>query len=294
MTINALVDRAKRLRPSQSEDPTPARFRLSKFTSLGEDEKVLGQLKPLAWSEAERGDRDRYDGSEVIQFVRNSGPHKIGERIGAQSALAGAGVRPLNPKHIAVYQSAEIPLAPGDVIRITAGGKSKDGHRLDNGAVYTVAGFREDKRRDGQTSTDIILSNKWILDGSQPLHVAHAYTTTSHASQGKTVDQVLIAMGGESRRAINAEQFYVSVSRGKDSARIFTSMAPAVLREAIQKTDPRMTATELVGPARPKPKKKSKVNSLIKRVRDTYRQLREKAEQFLREPTRSKEMSYER
>ena len=272
------------------------RKRLKEAGKLGEDEVVFGQLKPLAWTEAERGDRDRYDGTEVIQFVRNSGPHKIGERIGAEGALAGG--RALNPKHIAVYQAAELALAPGDRIRITAGGKSKDGHRLDNGAVYTVDGFLEFSGRDaGQgrpSGHDIKLSNGWILDGSQPLHVAHAYTTTSHASQGKTVDRVLIAMGGESRGAINAEQFYVSVSRAKESARIFTSLSPSTLREAIQKTDLRMTATELVGPARPKPKKKAKVSSLMKRVRDTYRQLREKAEQLFREPTRSKELSYER
>ena len=52
-------------------------------------------------------------------------------------------------------------------------------------------------------------------------HLAHGYVTTSHASQGKTVDRVLIAMGSESRPAINAEQFYVSVSRGRDQATVY-------------------------------------------------------------------------
>lgn len=49
-------------------------------------------------------------------------------------------------------------------------------------------------------------------------HIQHGYVATSHAAQGKTVDRVLIAMGSESVPAISAEQFYVSVSRGRDRA----------------------------------------------------------------------------
>ena len=77
-------------------------------------------------------------------------------------------------------------------------------------------------------------------------HLAYGYTSTSHASQGRTVDRVLIAMGHESVPAMNAEQFYVSVSRGRERATIYTDLSPATLRQAIQKHDARKSATELM------------------------------------------------
>jgi hypothetical protein len=41
-----------------------------------------------------------------------------------------------------VYRPAQLPLAVGDRVRVTAGGKTRDGqHRLANGALFTVQGF---------------------------------------------------------------------------------------------------------------------------------------------------------
>ena len=95
---------------------------------------------------------------------------------------------------------------------------------------------------------NIILTNGWVV-GKDFGHLTHGYVTTSHAAQGKTVDRVLIAMGRESAPAINAEQFYVSVSRGRESARIFTDWPHDQFRQAIQRSDRRKSATELMGQA---------------------------------------------
>ena len=141
----------------------------------------------------------------------------------------------------------EINLAKGDAIRITANGRDQSGeHKLNNGAIYQVAGFT----RNG----DITLSNGWTI-GADFGHFTHGRVVTSHASQGATVDRVLIAMGHESRPAINAEQFYVSVSRGRHKAAIFTNIAPPLLREAIQRGQSRLSASELMGePEAPSPR----------------------------------------
>ena len=99
-------------------------------------------------------------------------------------------------------------IAPGELVRITANGKDKSGkHKLNNGSQYAVKGFT--------AGGDIALTNSWIV-AKDFGHLTHGYVNTSHASQGKTVDRVLIAMGSESLPAINAEQFYVSVSRGRE------------------------------------------------------------------------------
>ena len=67
---------------------------------------------------------------------------------------------------------------------MTVNGKTKDGkHRLDNGALLTVRGFT----REG----DLVDDRGWVIARDFG-HLAHGYTVTSHASQGKSVDKVLI------------------------------------------------------------------------------------------------------
>ena len=123
------------------------------------------------------------------------------------------------------------------------------------------------------SNRNIKLSNGWTIDKGFA-HLTHAYVSTSHASQGKTVHRVLIAMGSESVPAINTEQFYVSVSRARESAKIFSNLSPGMLREAIQKHDVRKSATELMGD-HPVKKRKSKIISFAKEVAKRYRRLRE-------------------
>jgi len=238
---------------------------------IGSDERVFEKLKPLGWSEAERGDLDRYAGDEILQCHRNSGSFRAGQRYTVADLEAAAGKA--KAANFAVYAREQIGLASGDTIRITANGKDKSGnHKLGNGSVYTIAGFTKEG--------DLTLNNGWVVDKSFG-HFSHGLVTTSYASQGKTVQRVLIAMGSESRPAINTQQFYVSASRGKESLRIFSDLSPLQLREAIQKNDNRKSATEFFGSAAinppPKLKRSFKATSLMKRIRETYRQLRERA-----------------
>ncbi|WP_430303572.1 hypothetical protein [Splendidivirga corallicola] len=50
----------------------------------------------------------------------------------------------------------------------------------------------------------------------------HGYCLTSYASQGKTVDRVLITQPASTLTASNPEQFYVSVSRGREAVTVYT------------------------------------------------------------------------
>ena len=69
--------------------------------------------------------------------------------------------------------------------------------------------------------------------------------TTSHASQGKTVDRVIIGQSAESFPASSREQFYVSVSRGRQQATIYTDDKKALLA-AVSRSDDRLAANEFV------------------------------------------------
>ncbi|QEH36548.1 Multifunctional conjugation protein TraI [Aquisphaera giovannonii] len=243
------------------------RSRLKERGIVREDERDFKTLAPLHWTDAEKGDLERFVGTETLQFHRNSGTFKAGDRVRVADIKRGSSYK--SPSHFSVYQERRCALAVGDTIRITANGKTADGkHKLNNGSVYSVAGFTE--------QGDILLGNGWTVAADYG-HLAHGYVATSHASQGKTVDRVLIAMGRQSRPAINAEQFYVSVSRGRESATIYSDAPREELRADIQRSDPRKSATELLGRPKPRPRKRDRLRTLTERVKTAFKQLREKA-----------------
>ena len=241
------------------------RARLKIRGVIGKDEKEIETLVPLHWTDAEKGDVVRYEGTEVMQFHRNSGTFRAGDRLPVVKWKDGDSYK--SPSHFSVYSQGKMELAAGDTIRLTANGKTLDDkHKLNNGAIYQVKGFTKDG--------DIELTNKWVI-AKDFGHLTHGYVTTSHASQGKTVDRVLIAMGNESLGAINAQQFYVSVSRGRESAKIYSDMSAKSLREAVQRLDVRKSATELMGDV--KPPTPDRRRKFMERVRDVYEELRDRA-----------------
>ena len=69
---------------------------------------------------------------------------------------------------------------------------------------------------------------------------------TSHASQSKTVDQVLISTPVNSFDLVNAIMFYVSISRGRDQARVFTDSKGALLEAIENNLGTRLGASELL------------------------------------------------
>jgi ATP-dependent exoDNAse (exonuclease V) alpha subunit len=69
--------------------------------------------------------------------------------------------------------------------------------------------------------------------------------TTSHSSQGKTVDRVFIAQSSQSVPASSKQQFYVSISRGREQCRIYTDDKKA-LEKAVTRDGQRMTARQVL------------------------------------------------
>ena len=251
---------------------------------LASEDRLVGRLVPLGWTEAQRADPATYEGTEVIQFHRHSGPYHAGQRINSLDFRLNRS----HPAHYGVYGRDTLPLSRGDVIRITANGKDKSGqHKLNNGKEYTLKGFT--------SSGDLVLNNGWVVDKKFG-HLSHGYVATSHAAQGKTVKRVLIAMGQESLPAINAEQFYVSVSRGQEMATIYSDLPADRLREAIQKRYGRKSATELMGQSRSRIKTKpnASLRQFMKRAAELYRQLRLRANSSLTMAGKQRETAHER
>jgi hypothetical protein len=72
----------------------------------------------------------------------------------------------------------------------------------------------------------------------------HGYAVTSHSSQSKTVDDVLLVASSKSFAAVNREQFYVSISRGRERVHVFTDDADLLARRVTDSHE-RKAAVEL-------------------------------------------------
>ncbi len=253
------------------------REQLKRAGKLG-DEREFNRLVPLHLTNAQKTDPLAVPDGAIIECVGRTRGARIGSRTSGLQGTHG-GIQ-ANPGAYAVFMSDPVQFAVGDHITITGSGKTRDGkHRLSNGAHYTIDGF------DGD---DIKLSNGWVIDKGFG-HFQHGYVATSHASQGKTVKRVLIGQSSYSFPASNREQFYVSVSRGQDSATIYTDDKEALRRE-VQRSDPRMSASELMkSPKGPKCKSRRKC-----RMRDLAVKLIDKSREMADRFTQKEVLAYDR
>ncbi len=199
---------------------------------LGTERMVNGWV-PMHLTEAQKGDATEYEPGDLVQFQQNAPGYKKGSRL----VVADGASPPTTLAHrFEVYRPVQFTLAVGDRIRITAGGKTKDGkHRLSNGTLLTVEGFTK--------RGDIIVDDGWVIDRDFG-HLTHGYVLTSHASQGDTVDKVFVAIASQSLPATNQRTGYVALTRGREQAVLFTDDRKELLR-AISRPDEPLSATEL-------------------------------------------------
>jgi conjugative relaxase-like TrwC/TraI family protein len=196
-------------------------------------ERIVTAWTPTHLTDAEKADPTQYEPGDMLQFHQNAKGYAKGSRLIA----ADGSVQPTDvATRFEVYRPTQLALAVGDRVRITAGGKSKDGkHRLSNGSLFTVEGFTK--------RGDIVVDRGWIIDRDFG-HLAHGYVVTSHASQGVTVDKVLIGMSSQSFPATYQRTAYVAVTRGKEQALVFTDDRTELLKAVTRLDDP-MSATQL-------------------------------------------------
>jgi conjugative relaxase-like TrwC/TraI family protein len=202
-------------------------------------ERLVTAYVPAHLTDAQKADSTEYEPGDLLQFFQNAPGHVKGERL-----IIGESSAP--PVELAarfeVYRSRPLALAVGDRIRVTAGGTTKDGkHRLSNGSLFTVEGFT--------AQGDIKVNDGWIIDRDFG-HIAHGYVTTSHASQGATVNKVFIAIDSESMKATDQRTAYVTITRGKEQAMIFTDDHLELLKAARRENEA-LSATELVDRTQP-------------------------------------------
>lgn len=243
--------------------------------AIGSEERAFITRRAIKWTDAEKGDAGNYEPGMVVEFhkdVRGVRKRKNGQRVTERGfghgesvlvkAVDGQGVLllrrdgseailPLDKAgRFQVYRPQETVIAKGDRIRNTKNGLMKlkgqaRGTRVNNGDTVTVEGFT--KEGDIRLPGGKIMPKDWG-------HFTHGYVDTSYASQGKTVDRVFVGVGNESLAATGRQQWYVSLTRGREMAKVYVDSKEDV-REAIARGGERMSAVELIKHQAPKPLK---------------------------------------
>lgn len=228
------------------------RDRLRQDGLIGQREYTVLQLVNCNLTEAEKQDCRNYQAGQVIQFNKDATGIKRGS-VWTVANITNTTITlidktghnvsaPLEQAdRFDLFLKKEIGLSIGDKLRITRNGQDNDKKRLNNGQSLDVVSIEKD---DTIVARNAISKVIYKLPADYG-HVAHAHCVTSHASQGKTVDEVFIYQPSGTFTATNLKQFYVSVSRGRDAAHIYTDDIAELLAHASGSGD-RQSALELV------------------------------------------------
>ena len=140
-----------------------------------------------------------------------------------------------------VYRVEEIELRAGDRIRWT---RNDAGLGLVNSRTAQVL-----KVADGRVTFRLEDGKTLELGAGDPQlrHLDHAWASTVHAFQGRTLDRVIAAMEARHKHLTTQKSFYVEISRARDRAELVTDDAKALREQLEAVTGERIAALEAVG-----------------------------------------------
>ena len=208
---------------------------------VGRDDEAVSVFDSLSWTEAQKKNASQYEPGQRLRFIRKTKAFDRGETVEVVAVVEnGLRVRRSDGTeadfipHTAgasfdVGEARELKVADGDWLLLQANAPGfVNGERVQvreiHGGRISLADGRE-LPRAFNTFT-------------------HGYAVTSHSSQSKTVDDVLLVASSRSFGAVNREQFYVSVSRGRKRVHVFTDDADLLARR-VSDSHERKAAVEL-------------------------------------------------
>jgi hypothetical protein len=210
---------------------------------LSANDTAIQVLDKLDLTKAQKRDERFYPPDAVIVFnqkVREVEPGSKGKlanifKWGALVEVNGKIVAVSNRSldRITVCLPREISVAQNDRLHLKANRKLASGGRVTNGELVTVKSVRADGEIELVDGRILDINFREFLPG---------YAVTSYGSQGKTVDYVLFS-DSTIKAATNAQQWYVTISRGRRGVRIFTPDKEQ-LRENIARSGHRPLALE--------------------------------------------------
>ena len=137
-----------------------------------------------------------------------------------------------------VYKAEDIELRAGDRIRWT---RNDRGLGLFNSCTAEVT-----KVGNGRVFFRLEDGRKLELEKNDPQmrHLDHAWASTVHAFQGRTVDNVIAAMEAGHPNLTTQKSFYVEISRARDRAELVTDDRARLKEQLEAATGERLSALE--------------------------------------------------
>jgi ATP-dependent exoDNAse (exonuclease V) alpha subunit len=212
---------------------------------LAGEEKEFQVFDSLSWTEAQKRDARQYLPGLAIRFHRQKTGFAKDETVAVvavendalkvQREDGSERIFPLG-QDAALFDVGEkrkLKVVAGDKLLLQSNWRK----RFVNGELVEVRAIQGDS---------VVLADGRVIPESYRTFT-HGYAVTSHAAQGKTVDEVLIVASSRSLPAVHQEQFYVSISRGRNACRVFTDDAE-MLRSHVTRSSARLAAVEVVPP----------------------------------------------
>jgi len=182
---------------------------------LAEENRQMTVYRSKNWEKAQKKVMSNYDGEtyligkskEPLRFVKY-------DRSAKEIVAVAENNRPVYiskeaVKDFDICEKREIDVSPGEKLMLRSTQKHKDGN-FTNGEIVTAKGF------DGMGR--VITTDGRTIDIQQ---YDYAYSSTSHKSQGTTVDKVIIGFDRESIKVADQKLAYVATTRGVHEIEIF-------------------------------------------------------------------------
>jgi hypothetical protein len=190
---------------------------------VGQQDEAVAVFDSLSWTEAQKRNVSQYEPGQRLRFIRKTKHFDRGDTVEVVGT-AENGLRLRRPDGTEVNfiparaatsfdvgESRELKVAAGDWLLLQA----NHGNEFVNGERVQVREIRPGR---------IALTDGRVLP-SKFNAFTYGYAVTSHSSQSKTMDEVLLVASSKSFAAVNREQFYVSISRGRERVHVFTDDA---------------------------------------------------------------------
>jgi conjugative relaxase-like TrwC/TraI family protein len=216
------------------------RAELKSSGRLALEEKEFSVFDSLSWTEAQKRDARQYCPGMAIHFHRRGHGFEKGETVAVvavendllkvQHPDGSENIFPLGAGIACdVGEKRKLKVAAGDRLLLQSNWQKK----FINGELVEVKAIQGDS---------VLLADGRVIP-SDYRTFTHGYAVTSHAAQGKTADEVLVVASSRSLPAINQEQFYVSISRGRERCQVFTDDTE-LLRSHVTHSSARLAAVE--------------------------------------------------
>jgi conjugative relaxase-like TrwC/TraI family protein len=210
--------------------------------AISQREEAVPVFDSLSWTEAQRKNASQFEPGQRLRFVRRTKHFDRGETVEVVATVEN-GLRVRRPDgteidFIPASASASFDVGEARELKVAAGDwlllQANHGKDFINGECVQV--------QEIQNGRIALADGRSLPAGFNTF--THGYAVTSHSSQSKTVDEVLLVASSKSFVAVNREQFYVSISRGRERVHVFTDDAELLARRVTDSHE-RKAAIEL-------------------------------------------------